>query len=433
MNNRKRLWSIFGPVLLACVLVIIVIALPWGNHHSAKTEERASVSLSPLVMKNSSLKTQALSEKHPRYVAFFGSSEFRRMDRYHPAVMAQRYHNYRPFIFGSKGTQSLPQLFNIAEMNPELKNKKAVFVISPQWFVKQGVTAQAFKYYNGAYANLNWLSQANPRSPYDRYTAKRLVQLLGNNGTVGASATKISQGKSLSSWEKFQMRTQLMVLRHEDSMFAGISMAANSNYSRRIKPKVKKLPKVYNYAKLTSSAKRDAKRQTTNNRFGLFNGFYDKQVRHHLKGQRDAQRHFNYEKSPEYADLEVVLNQFKKDNTNVMFVITPVNAKWEKYTGLSMPMYYKTANKIKYQLKSQGFNNVVDYSHKGNQPGFMQDTIHIGWAGWVNFDHHVGPFLDNKQPAPQYKMNTKFLSKHWQKLNPTKKNLQEFNNDYIQH
>ena len=112
------------------------------------------------------------------------------MDRYHPAVMAARYHNYTPFLFGSRGTQSLPQLFNMTMMAPEMKNGKAVYIISPQWFVKEGVMPSAFKYYNGTYANLTWLKQANPDSPYDRYTAKRLVKLLGAEGSVANYAQK---------------------------------------------------------------------------------------------------------------------------------------------------------------------------------------------------------------------------------------------------
>ena len=95
-----------------------------------------------------------------------------------------------------------------------------------------------------------------------------------------------------------------------------------------------------------------------------------------------------------------------------------------------MPMYYRTVRKIKTQLRSQGFNNIIDYSHKGNQDGFMQDTIHIGWAGWVDFDRQTAPFLEQSQPTPKYHMNDAFLSKEWLNLNPTKANLKQFKSDH---
>lgn len=143
MHNSKRLWSIFGPVILAFVLVLVLFSLPIKKNHSLQTEKQAAVSLSPVVFKNQSLKKQALNDKRANFVPFFGSSELRRMDRYHPSVMAARYHNYTPFLFGSKGTQSLPQFFNINSMENQMTDQKAVYIISPQWFTKQGVQKQA--------------------------------------------------------------------------------------------------------------------------------------------------------------------------------------------------------------------------------------------------------------------------------------------------
>ncbi len=428
MTNKKKLWSIFGPVIIAVVLTVVLFALPWGNHHSQETEQKAAVSLSATVFKNRSLKAEALGSKKENYIPFFGSSELNRMDRYHPAVMAERYHNYKPFLFGSRGTQSLPQLFNMAMIPQQMHNKKAVYIISPQWFVRQGVMVNAFKYYNGAYANLMWLKQANPKSPYDRYTAHRLIQLLGDDGTVTQDAAKIAAGKPLTGWDRFNINMRIKFLSHEDDLFSSFSI--NSNYENRIKPKVKLLPRQLNYADLSATAVKEHDYNSNNNRFGILNGFYNSTVKPDLRKTHNSQRSFNYTKSPEYGDLEVVLNQFKKTNSNVVFMITPVNAKWEKYTGMSMPMYYRTVDKIKLQLRSQGFNHIVDYSHKGGQDGFMQDTIHIGWAGWVDFDRQISPFLEKKQPQPHYHMNKVFLSKDWRNLEPTPDNLNQFKADH---
>ena len=76
-------------------------------------------------------------------------------------------------------------------------------------------------------------------------------------------------------------------------------------------------------------------------------------------------------------------------------------------------MYQKTVEKIRYQLESQGFTNIADFSKDGDKPYFMQDTIHMGWNGWLAFDKVVDPFVSNPQPAPEYKINERFLSKDW--------------------
>ena len=127
----------------------------------------------------------------------------------------------------------------------------------------------------------------------------------------------------------------------------------------------------------------------------------------------------------------MVLNQFKNTNSNVLFVIPPVNAKWEKYTGLDMDMYYRSVEKIKFQLREQGFTHILDLSHDGSKPAFMEDTIHIGWAGWVKFDRATNQFISTKQPQPDYRMNDEFLTKRWTNLNPTAHNLQEFKNQEL--
>lgn len=48
-------------------------------------------------------------------------------------------------------------------------------------------------------------------------------------------------------------------------------------------------------------------------------------MKKNLAKTKGSQRNFNYTKSPEYGDLEVVLNQFKNTNSNVLFIIPPVN------------------------------------------------------------------------------------------------------------
>lgn len=424
MHNGKRLWSIFGPVILAFLLVGILFSLPIKGHHSTATEKQAAVSLSPVVFKNQSLKQQALGDKKTKFVPFFGSSELRRMDRYHPSVMAARYHNYTPFLFGSRGTQSLPQFFNINSMENQMTDQKAVYIISPQWFTKQGVMAPAFKYYNGSYANLTWLKSANPHSPYDRYVAKRLLALIGDDGTVGAGARKIAAGRALNKWDRLVINTRIGILKHEDALFSEFQLS--QNYQQHILPNVHKLPKHYNYHRLYNEAVAAGKKDTSNNSFSIRNAFFNKRVKPHLKQLKGAQRKFNYTASPEYGDLQVVLNEFKNTNSNVLFVIPPVNAKWERYTGLDMNMYYRTVDKIKFQLREQGFNHILDLSHDGSKPAFMEDTIHIGWAGWVKFDRATNQFISGKQSAPAYHLSDQFLGNRWAQLNPTQHNLQEF-------
>ena len=56
--------------------------------------------------------------------------------------------------------------------------------------------------------------------------------------------------------------------------------------------------------------------------------------------------------------------------------------------------------------------NIADLSTKGNQPYFMEDTIHLGWRGWLAADEYIQPFLDSKvKEKPLYEINHYFSPK----------------------
>lgn len=425
MKTKHLLWQIFGPVLLAVLLIAILLSLPIHYRKvSAQEMRKAAVSLDTATFKNQFLKQKALQNKKVNYVPFFGSSELERMDEFHPSVMSAKYYNYRPFLLGKKGAQSLPQFLAMETILPELKNRKVVFIISPQWFVKQGISPDAFKYYNGSLADLTWLKQANPHSAYDRYLAQRLITLLGSNDEVSQLAAKIAQGHQLSSLDQQLISVQHNFLWHEDKLFS--RFRPDDNYLNRIKPRLNNLSTKYNYQKLQTMAQADGQKHSTNNHFRILNKFYAQRVKPHYKLLAGAEKHFSYLQSPEYADLELVLHQLAKQHTQVLFMIQPVNTKWAAYTKLSLPMYYRSVAKIKFQLRQQGFDQIADYSHDGSIPYFMQDTIHIGWLGWVKFNHRVNSFIQTKQPAVHYHLKKQFLSRKWQQLKPDQQNLQRF-------
>ncbi|MFT8695511.1 MAG: D-alanyl-lipoteichoic acid biosynthesis protein DltD [Oenococcus sicerae] len=426
---KGKLWQIFGPVIIAAATLLFLLFAPFNySHFSAKDEERAAVALNSVAFKNQQLKKQALLDPKTRYIPFFGSSEWARMDPFHPSVLAVKYQrNYRPFLMGRRGTQSLTQYFAMQSILPELKNKEAVFVISPQWFDKCGAQPDEFNYYFSNLQGTEWLDSAKD-TEIDRYAARRFLQLQtpGKKNDLAKMYLRIAAGEPLTGWQRWQINRQKQLLEHEDQLFSRLQI--NDNFDRRILPASKQLPKNFNYKELDRLADTIAAKVTNNNAFGILNRFYDKRIKpvglHHLKG---VQRHISYARSPEYGDLQLVLNQFAKEHVNVMFVIPPVNHKWAKYTGLNESNYQEAVRKIKFQLHAQSFDHIADFSKDGSRPYFMQDTIHLGWRGWLAFDKKVNPFLSHPTKAAKYRINNRFLSHEWQQLKPTERNLKQFN------
>lgn len=410
---KSKLWTVLGPVVLALLIVagIMLTPLHFGQLQEG-TMRKASVSLSTNVLLGTRIKHQALNGN---YVPFVGSSELSRMDPFHPSVLARKYERtYQPLLLGNAGTQSLSHFINLQSTMPQLRGRKMVLIVSPQWFTHGGQRPDAFGFYYSPLETSNWLLTAKD-SVATRYAARRLLQMpvTHSNPLIHRALLDVAAGQPLGGTYKL-LKMQTQVLQNEDNFFSHFNLLSNNN--NRINAAAKWLPESDNPQQLNALAGRIAAQHTSNNKFGIDNHFFSSRLSHgrlhHLRGK---QRKFDYRQSPEYSDFELLLSQFAKYKINVQFVIPPVNTRWSKYTGLSQTMYQDTVTKIKTQLSTQGFNNVLDLSQDGAKPYFMQDTIHLGWRGWVAVDQAVRPFLENYQLTPHYHIDNDYFSKTWQK------------------
>ena len=409
----KRLWMIFGPVLIAGLLVFLLIFFyPTSKSYNLSEEKRYAVAISTQSFRERFQKVRALSDPSLRFIPFFGSSEWIRFDSMHPAVLAEKYNrSYRPYFLGQAGAASLNQYFGMQQILPELENKQAVFVISPQWFTETEYEPAVFRrYFNTDQLGAFLENQSGDVS--SRYAATRLMKKYPNV-VLGDIVKKITEGEQLSEIDKTLIDTLARFNQKQSFLFGQFSVNDGEKYRDRVEKYLKDLPDKFSYDALRKIAIKDAEENTTNNDMGMDNRFYDTQVKKDLKKWKDYQKNYNFLKSSEYNDLQLVLNQFANSKVNVLFVIQPVNKKWMDYTGLNQDMYQHAVEKIRYQLESQGFTNIADFSKNGAEPYFVKDTIHIGWLGWLAFDKAVDPFLSNPTPAPTYHLNERFFSKDW--------------------
>ncbi|MBY5033835.1 D-alanyl-lipoteichoic acid biosynthesis protein DltD [Streptococcus gallolyticus] len=407
----KRLWQILGPLVCAASLIVLLLAITPTKIHYDKAREKADAySLAKTVFKSRLKKERALSDLQQNFVPFFGSSEWLRMDAFHPAVLAEKYHrSYTPFLLGQRGSASISHYFSMQQMDYALKDKTAVYVISPQWFVKGGSNRSAFQSYFSNGQLVSFL-QEQTGSNYDKVAARRLLRLhpqIAHRDLV----EKVAKGHAFSQSDREWLAFHASLLNKEDYFFDYFSLGSWTSPSFEKQKAL--LPDEFSYDNLAQLATMIAQSETGNNQFGIKNDFYRQRIASRLKELKGAQKQFSYLSSPEYTDLQLVLKEFAESNTNVLFVIPPVNGKWARFSGLDQTMYAKSVAKIKYQLQSQGFTHIADLSQDGDKPYFMQDTIHLGWNGWLELDKYIEPFLTQKQAAPTYQLNDAFLEKSW--------------------
>ena len=409
----KRLWLIFGPVFVAGLLVCLLICFyPSSPSHNLMEEKYSAASISAESFKERSQKVRALTDPNIRFIPFLGSSEWIRFDSMHPGVLAEKYNrSYRPYFMGQAGAASLSQYFGLQQITSELENKQAVFVISPQWFTKEEHDAPTFQ----SFFNNDQLTAFLENQSGDLAAQYAATRLLKKNPRVPMKGIveKLAKNEQLSDFDQTMVKLSAEFNERQAALFGQFSIHGRLKYKDHVEKYLSSLPEQFSYEELENIARKDAEENTTNNDLGMENHFYTTQLKKDLKNLEGYQKNYNFLQSTEYNDLQLVLDQFAKSKVNVLFVFQPVNQKWMNYTGLSEEMYQHSIEKIRYQLESQGFTNIADFSKNGGDPYFVKDTIHIGWLGWLAFDKVVNPFLSNPTTAPNYQMNDRFFSQDW--------------------
>ncbi|MGX6962064.1 D-alanyl-lipoteichoic acid biosynthesis protein DltD [Vagococcus xieshaowenii] len=407
-----------GPLMVAICLVIVLLFSPfkWTSRPSEKAIHQSASSMSINVIKGNSLKNTAMGTG--KYLPFFGSSELSRINALHPSVLAQKYQrDYEPFLLGAPGTQSLAQFLMIQSMGKELTNKQVVFIISPQWFVKEGVSDAMFSLYYSPLQTYQWVLTHKEDSEASRYTAQRLLDFssVKSDTLLNKVLQKMADGEELSSTDIKGATFQHNLFSQEDHLFSKFAVRSKQ---KRIDKAEKQLPNVYNDEQLDQLAVQLGSKNTSNNPYQISNKFYDTRIAPVESSLENSQKKFNYLNSPEYADFQLVLNQMAKENIKPLFVIPPVNKKWSDYTGVSQEMLKDFSIKIKQQLTSQGFKTIADYTDQNDVDYFMEDTIHLGWRGWLALDEDLQAFLKTN-PSVHYEIdNDRYLTTDWQEYHP---------------
>lgn len=270
----KRLWQIFGPVLVAglCLTALLLSPLRLGRP-SEKTLSTAATSLSANVLKGEAIKDAAFNDN---YIPMIGSSELSRMDALHPSVMANKYDwQNKPFLLGAPGTQSLTHFLSLQATGNHLNGKKAVVVISPQWFVPQGVKPEMFDFFYSPLQTSYFLIHAKD-SESTRYAAKRILELTSDttNGVMRDALKNKALGIPLTETQKVYINNvKRPALQHQDQLFSQLFIRGRE---RELRKGLKVLPKQPDNMQLDQVATELGQKVTGDNPFGIQNSFYKK-------------------------------------------------------------------------------------------------------------------------------------------------------------
>ncbi len=286
---RKQLWQIFGPVICATFLVILTLLFfPSSSRSNFKEEKQDAVALSYISFKSKYKKNRALGDKI--IVLFLSLGQVNG----HVLIVCIRQcwqmpiRESIPLFVRTTWCSFADTIFWHATDWGTFKNSQAIYVVSPQWFSPKGASSKAFEQYFSSDQATHFL-QTSAKDDYDRYAAKRFLELKSDCSLTGMFQ-KVASGKELSKWDREQLNWQAYLLEKQDALFS--RFADSGSNLGLVETEAMKLPETFSYDRLSKVANEDGSRSTQSNDFQIDDRFYRNRLQSKIKNSNNPRQKY---------------------------------------------------------------------------------------------------------------------------------------------
>lgn len=317
-------------------------------------------------------------------IVTFGSSELEhgKDTPYHPKNLFKG-QKFNMMLVGAGYYQSLSHAITLAAIEPEMENRKVVLIVAPQWFRKSGVKADAYasRFSEGNFISM--LENDKLSEETKNYIMDRTKHLLVNDQATLKRVNRYDRMflKGESTWmDSFYFRTYHRFL-EEKSVQSIVSWANIDGISQKEDKSLGESS--IDWDACRAQAAFDGKAGSEGNDFHILKKYYEKNLYPQLEERKGSGVDSSYCTSPEYDDLRCFLKVCQELSIEPLLVNVPVNGLWYDYTGFpkdDRQQYYENIRTIAKEYGAQ----VADFSDREYEPYFLEDTIHIGWKGWVD-------------------------------------------------
>jgi len=351
------------------------------------------------VEKNQGLVLQESSLKRQDNLFIFGSSELGSMQRpFHPSYFFEgKKDGFQINMIGRGYSQSIIHAINAGALKEDLRGKKAVLIVSPQWFTKSGLQPEMFNMNISELQFYSFMFNKKLDKSLKLKAAQSIKKLAGENQEFGHIKTYCDLYTADNIFSKAALTIMMpyynfeyYVLSIKDKIKTDKVLNDYTGKTEVTSPS----KTTFDWVKEREKAVEAGKREANNNEYLIENSYYDMYIKDKLDTYKGSYKKESYLKSPEYDDLKLLLEIYKSYGMKVLVVSVPVHGKWYDYCDFDKNdrvQYYKNINSI---VTSYGFQ-VADFSEYEYEDYFLKDIMHLGWKGWVYADEAIDKFYNN--------------------------------------
>lgn len=344
--------------------------------------------------KNTTYNIQSTLAKNKNVLMTYGSSELGTTDIFSNPInfFPKKNNDFIVCPIGRGYIQDLQHAMKVG-YNTNIQNKKAVFIISLQWFLSDdGISNDEFQMNFSENELYSFVNDPQVSKNTKRKICKRVYELSNGNDSLLSCRVyaRLYSSDNILYKSAFLFLQPYYMVKHEflnlkDNIYSYKLVNANKGILSRI---TFKSNEVFNKDYELKKAEDIAKNLVTNNDFNINDVYYNAHIKDNLKVAKNVSSNVTLVNSKEFNDIKLLLEVCKEKQVKPLFILMPVNGKWYDYAGLNKSVRDKYINKLEGIISSEGFK-YVDFQDHEYEKYFMEDGMHLGWKGWVYIDDEI--------------------------------------------
>ncbi|MFC1583914.1 D-alanyl-lipoteichoic acid biosynthesis protein DltD [Fibrobacterota bacterium] len=395
-EDQDKFWHQFSFITFFAAILTFVLLIRGLNLHNyfferfrERAENQATLKANHFTFENfqKSLNVIDLFFNHFKNPVLIGSSELSQtyeydQDAFHPCIFYNNFDlGFTPLMIGNGWAQSFFSLLLFANLEVDEK-LPIVIIISPQWFEKSMGRTRTLRH-----VSMKWLVGAllNSPEPFNSYIHKRLRPIIQAEDDLFLNLylrvyNTGAKGKALS--RVFKPLLKLKHLIYDLGEKYALFFYHDGKFDPAYQDRRKKLTEL-DYDEFEKRNLAVARQRTTNNRFGIYNKYFNEWVRDKYErvmngGDYGRGRDYLITENQEWDDFEKLCEIIDYKQLNVVLIIPPFNRQLFKALNFNVDNQDEFYGKLK-EIAGRHKVAIKEYSDKSDELYYLRDAMHTGW------------------------------------------------------